>query len=349
MGGQLVLGRPCDKMDGEKDRYMRNAIVLAAGKGTRMHSENNKVMHPLIDRPILQYVLEALKEAGAQRIVVITGYQAKSIQDAYPGLEFALQEPQLGTGHAVMQAKALENEEGATLVINGDGPCIQPETLKKLYEANEGASLTLLSSILEDGGSYGRIIRDENQDVQAIVEARDCTDEQKAVREVNAGIYCFDNQDLFAGLKKLTTNNAQNEYYLTDLVRILREEGKIVRALPVENPDEVQGVNDPIELYSALQWLQDKYNKNWMKQGVQIVDPARTLIGKDAKIGHDVIIWPDTEILNDSVIEDFAEILPGSYIKNAHIGKHAKVQMSVIEDADVKDGETVTGSVKKGR
>lgn len=328
---------------------MRNAIVLAAGKGTRMRSEKNKIMHPLIDRPVLAYVLEALQEAGAERIVVITGYQAESVQEAFPQMEFALQQPQLGTGHAVMQAKMLENEDGQTLIINGDGPCIQPETLKALYEANEDASLTLLTSILPEGGNYGRIVRDENGKFEAIVEARDCTDEQKKICEVNAGIYCFNNKDLFAGLKELKNDNAQNEYYLTDLVKILNDQSKKVQGIPVEDTDEVQGLNDPIELYSTLSWLQNKINKDWMKQGVQIVDPARTLIGKDVRIGHDVIIWPNTEILGDSVIEDYAEILPGSHIVSSTIKEGASTQMSVIEESLVAANEKVEGEIRRGR
>ena len=172
---------------------MRNAIVMAAGKGTRMKSFQSKVMHPIIDRPMLGYIIDALRAVQVERIVIVVGYQAQTIQEAFPDCEFALQEPQLGTGHAVMQCQQLKDATGDTLVINGDGPCIQPETLEKLFQANQDASLTLLTSILDDGAHYGRIIRDETGQVQAIVEAKDCTPEQLKVKEINAGMYCFAN------------------------------------------------------------------------------------------------------------------------------------------------------------
>lgn len=175
---------------------MRNAIILAAGKGTRMKSELNKVMHPIIDRPMLAYIIEALKAIHVERIIVVVGYQAESIMEAFPDVEFAIQAEQLGSGHAVMQATMLEGEEGETLIINGDGPCIQPETLEKLYDMNKEASLTLLTSILEDGAHYGRIVRNEEGNVSMIVEAKDCTPSQKEIREINAGMYCFKNKDL---------------------------------------------------------------------------------------------------------------------------------------------------------
>lgn len=304
---------------------MRNAIILAAGKGTRMKSEMNKVMHPIIDRPMLAYIVEALKATGVERIVVVVGYQAESIMDAFPDLEFAVQSPQLGSGHAVMQARQLEGEEGDTLIINGDGPCIQPETLERLFEANQDASLTLLSAVLEDGAHYGRIVRDEDGSVKAIVEAKDASPEEKEIREINAGMYCFKNKDLFEGLKQLTNDNAQHEYYLTDLASILSRQGKKVEAMVIEDRDEVMGINDCVELSEAYRWMRDHINRRWMKEGVQIVDPARTVIGKDVRIGHDVIIHPGVSIIGSSVIEDFAEIMPNTVIEDSKIEKNQKI------------------------
>lgn len=297
----------------------KNAIVLAAGKGTRMKSELSKLLHPIIDRPMLAYTLEAIDQAGVNRVVIIDGYQAEQVEKAFPGREFALQEPQLGTGHAVMQAQSLKDEKGYTLVINGDGPCIQPETLNFLFDQAQGSALTLMSCIFDEGAHYGRILRDENGEFLAIREAKDCTEEEKKVNEINAGVYCFNNEDLFKSLQELTSSNAQNEYYLTDLVEILKGKGKKVKAIPIEDPDELQGINDPIELYAAYSWVKDRINQNWMKKGVQIVDPARAVIGKDVVIGHDVIIHPNTELLGSTVVGDYAEILPGSYLKNADV------------------------------
>ena len=289
---------------------MRNAIILAAGKGTRMKSELNKVMHPIIDRPMLAYIIEALKAIHVERIIVVVGYQAESIMEAFPDVEFAIQAEQLGSGHAVMQATMLEGEEGETLIINGDGPCIQPETLEKLYDMNKEASLTLLTSILEDGAHYGRIVRNEEGNVSMIVEAKDCTPSQKEIREINAGMYCFKNKDLFEALKLLNNDNVQHEYYLTDLASILSKQGKKVQGLVIEDRDEVMGINDCLELYEAYQWMKDHINMRWMKEGVQIVDPKRTVIGKDVKIGHDVIIEPGVSILGSSVIDDYAHMPP---------------------------------------
>ena len=321
---------------------MRNAIVLAAGKGTRMKSDRSKLMHTIIDRSMLSYIIDALRAVSVQRIVLIVGYQAESIKEAFPDVEFALQQPQLGTGHAVMQATQLKDEDGDTLIINGDGPCIQPETLEKLFQTNQDASLTLLTSVLDDGAHYGRIVRDENGHVQAIVEAKDCTEEQKKICEINAGMYCFNNRDLFDNLDKLTTNNAQNEYYLTDLVKILANQGKVVKGLVVEDRDEVMGINDCVELNKAYEWMRNRINNNWMKEGVQIVDPKRTVIGKDVKIGHDVIIHPNVEILGKTEIGNFVEILPGSYLNNSKIEDHAVVDSSKVVDSCI-DERTIVG------
>lgn len=311
---------------------MRNAIVLAAGKGTRMKSNKSKVMHSIIDRPMLAYIIEALREVHVERIVAVVGYQAESIKEAFPDVEFALQEPQLGSGHAVMQATQLKDEEGDTIVINGDGPCIQPETLEKLFETNKDASLTLLTSVLEDGAHYGRIIRDENGAVTGIVEAKDCSEEQKKICEINAGMYCFKNKDLFDNLNKLTTNNAQHEYYITDLVQILADQGKLVKGYVVEDRDEVMGINDCVELHKAYEWMRNRINLNWMREGVQIVDPLRTVIGKDVKIGKDVIIHPNVELLGSTVVEDNVEILPNSYLKDAHVESNQIIgPMAVIQ------------------
>ena len=320
---------------------MRNAIVLAAGKGTRMKSELSKLMHPIIDRPMLGYILDALRAVNVERIVVVVGYQAQSIMDAYPECEFAMQMPQLGTGHAVMQCSQLADAEGQTIVINGDGPCIQPETLEKLFQANENASCTLLTSVLEDGLHYGRIVRDEDGNVQAIVEAKDCTEEQRKICEINAGMYCFNNKDLFDNLKNLKTNNAQNEYYLTDMVKILSEQGKKVNGMVIEDRDEVMGINDCVELNKAYVWMRNRINFNWMKNGVQIVDPLRTVIGKDVVIGHDVIIHPNVEIIGKTVIGDFVEILPNSYIVDSVVESHTKIEYSKVENVVIKEGTVV--------
>lgn len=320
---------------------MRNAIILAAGKGTRMKSDASKVMHTIIDRPMLGYIIDALKAVHVDRIVVVVGYQAQTIKDAYPDVEFAMQETQLGTGHAVMQCQCLKDAKGDTLIINGDGPCIQPETLERLFKENEDAAGTLLTAVLEDGAHYGRIVRNENNDVISIVEAKDCTEEQKNIREINAGMYCFKNDVLFENINELKTNNAQHEYYLTDIVSILSSKGMKIKGLPIEDRDEVMGINDCLELNKAYIWMRNKINRYWMANGVQIVDPERTVIGKDVKIGHDVIIHPNVEILGKTVIGDHVEILGGSYLNNAVIKDHVTIDSSKIQDSSVDEYTTI--------
>jgi bifunctional UDP-N-acetylglucosamine pyrophosphorylase / glucosamine-1-phosphate N-acetyltransferase len=318
---------------------MRNAIVLAAGKGTRMKSEQSKVMHRLIDHPMLAYIIDALRAVDVQRIVVVVGYQAESIKAAFgDSVEFALQEPQLGTGHAVMQCTQLKDEDGDTVIINGDGPCIQPETLERLFQMNQDASCTLLTAKLEEAGAYGRIIRNENGDVTSIVEAKDCTDQQLLINEINAGMYCFKNKDLFENLDKLQTNNAQNEYYLTDMVSILANQSKKVKGLVIENRDEVMGINDCVELNKAYVWMCNHINTNWMKEGVQIVDPLRTVIGKDVKIGKDVLIHPNVEITGQSVIGNHVELYSGTIIKDATVQSNVSVgPMSYVHDCSLEE------------
>lgn len=322
----------------------KNAIILAAGKGTRMKSEKNKVMHMLIDRPILAYPMDALKKAGADRIVIVAGYQADSLKQAFPEAEFAMQKEQLGTGHAVMQCTVLKDEPGLTLVMNGDVPCLKAETLERLYQEAQNHSLVLLSAILEDGAHYGRVVRDENGAVKAIVEAKDCNENQKQIREINAGVYCFNNRDLFDSLDKLTTNNAQHEYYLTDLVKILADKGKSVQAIAAD-PDEMAGINTVSELADVYTWMKDNINRHWLENGVQIVDPARTVIGKDVKFGHDVIIWPDTHILGNTTIGDYVEILPQTWVNNSQIGDHSKIQASILDDAQIPEHSSVINQV----
>ena len=203
---------------------MKSAIVLAAGKGTRMKSALNKVMHPVLNKPMIGHIVDTLQECGVERIVVVVGHGADSVKEYLQDrVEYAVQEPQLGTGHAVMQATMLEGLSGDTIVLNGDGPCIQKETILKAFESNANHACTVLTSVLESGAQYGRIVRNEDGMVEKIVEAKDCSDEELKIKEINTGIFCFNNQALFEGLKEITNDNAQNEYYLTDLVEIFNK------------------------------------------------------------------------------------------------------------------------------
>lgn len=241
---------------------MKNAIIMAAGKGTRMKSDLPKVLHTVLGRTMIERDLDNLQAAGAERIVAIVGYRHELVEEVLAGrCETAVQEPQLGTGHAVMQARQLEKEKGLTLVANGDCPCVRPSTYAALYEACRDADMVVLTAEPEDAASYGRVIRNSEGTVEKIVEFKDCSEEEKAVREVNTGIYCFNNEALFAGLKLLKNDNAQQEYYITDLVEILKRQGKTVKAVKTDDASEVQGINDAQELARAEEYLRKSAEK----------------------------------------------------------------------------------------
>lgn len=233
-----------------------HAIVLAAGKGTRMKSDLAKVLHPLAGRPLLAHVLEALAELEPSRSVVIVGHQAEDVAQLCQGegLETVLQEQQLGTGHAVAQARpALEGRRGRTLILCGDVPLIRAQTLRDLVDRTEdgGAAGAVLSAVTDDATGYGRILRDESGSVVGIVEEKDATDEQRAIREYNTGTYCFDNALLWPALERLDTENAQGEFYLTDVIEILVDEGHRIEGVICEDEREVQGVNTVDDLQRA--------------------------------------------------------------------------------------------------
>lgn len=238
---------------------MKYAVIMAAGKGTRMQSSLPKVMHEVCGKTMIERLVETLNEAHADRVVSVVGYGHELVEKAMEGkCEFALQEPQLGTGHAVMMAKQLDGLEGDTLVVNGDCPCIKKETFEMLYDALNDAEMVVLTVKLEDAKSYGRIVKDENGNIEKIVEFRDCNEEQKLINEINTGIYAFKNTVLFENLRELKNNNNQKEYYITDLVEILKNKNYRVKALVAKDPKEVQGINDQNELAEANRYMSGK-------------------------------------------------------------------------------------------
>ena len=298
----------------------KNAVIMAAGKGTRMHSDLPKVLHKIMDEPMISMISSSLQKAGAERQIAVVGYGRDLVMKEMEGrVEFAVQEPQLGTGHAVMQARQLEGEDGMTLVVNGDGPCISPDTYRSLYDALAGYDMVILTCIPEEPRAYGRVIRGADNAVDRIVEYKDANEEERAVREVNMGSYAFDNRKLFEALKDLKNNNAQNEYYITDLVAIFNARGWKVGAVVAEDTDEVQGINDCVELAKATAYLRNRINLEWMKRGVTIMDPAVTYIGPDVVIGHDVVIYPNTYLFGKTVISDGSVILPGTMLKDKSV------------------------------
>ena len=322
--------------------FMKSAIVLAAGKGTRMKSSLCKVMHPVLNKPMIGHIVSTLKQADVDRIVVVVGHGADSVKEYLKdGVEYALQEPQLGTGHAVMQANVLEHESGDTIVLCGDGPCIQKETVLKAFEANKNYACTVLTSVLEDGAHYGRIVRNADGMVEKIVEAKDCDTDELKINEINTGIFCFKTQKLFQGLKEITTNNAQNEYYLTDLVEIFNRHNEKVNAMVVDDADETMGVNDRVDLAKANAWLKKHINHKHMLNGVTILDPDNTYIGADVTIGADTTIYPNVYIQGNTKIAGNVTILPGSFLNNAILEEGVVIDSSKIVDSKVGKQTTI--------
>ncbi len=310
---------------------MKNAIIMAGGKGTRMKSEQPKVLHEILHEPMVGMVIHSLKEAGVERIVTIVGYKHEEVEKAMAGqCEFAVQEPQLGTGHAVMQARQLEGEEGITLVASGDCPCVTSETYAKMFDAlKDGGDMAVLTAIPDDNGAYGRVIRREDGTVEKIVEFKDANEEERKVKEINTGIYAFNNKSLFEGLKLIKNENAQHEYYLTDMVEILQSLGKKVLAVNCDDWKEVEGINDNVALAHASKYLQNRINTKHMENGVTIVDPDQAYIGPYVKIGHDTTIYPNTFIYGESVIQDGVTVYPGSWI----------VDQEIAEDTSINEGK----------
>ncbi|MDL4888625.1 bifunctional UDP-N-acetylglucosamine diphosphorylase/glucosamine-1-phosphate N-acetyltransferase GlmU [Enterococcus hirae] len=318
----------------------RYAIILAAGKGTRMKSKLYKVLHPVSGQPMVEHIINRVSETNPDQIITIVGHGAEQVK-AQLGerSEYALQAEQLGTGHAVLQAASfLQGKEGTTLVISGDTPLLTTETLNNLFEYHQGknASATILTAQAEDPTGYGRIIRDHIGIVEKIVEQKDTTPEEALVQEINTGTYCFDNQALFEALNKVGTDNAQREYYLTDIIEILKDAGKTVAAYQTEDFDESMGVNDRIALAKANELMRQRINKMHMVNGVSFVDPATTYIDAGVEIGSDTVIEAGVQLQGKTVIGSDCVIGAHSRIVDSVIEDHVVVEHSVIEKSLVK-------------
>ncbi len=315
---------------------MRSAIILAAGKGTRMKSEMPKVMHPILSEPMIVHITSHLKKVHVDQNIVVIGHQGEVIQDCLKdSVSYAWQKEQLGTGHAVLQTLPILNEKGDTILLYGDVPCIQSSTMENIFTLNQDFDMTILTAKVEDPAKYGRIVRDMQGNIAKIVEYKDCTEDQKLIQEINTGIYCFKNEALHHYLNKLENNNAAHEYYLTDLVDILVQEGLKVQGIEIEDVEEVQGVNDRLDLAKASKWIQRKINSDWMKEGVTFIDPELSFISLNTQLGQDVTIYPNVYCEKNNVIGSHVTLLPNTFISNATIGHHVKIDASRITDSEV--------------
>ena len=301
------------------------ALILAAGKSTRMKSKVPKALHPLLGKPLLRHAAEAAQQAGADRVVLVVGHQADQVQDAMgTDFEYVLQAEQNGTGHAVLMAESLLADwDGPLLVLPGDAPLITPSLLQSLLDAHRkaGAAATLLTAALDDAGSYGRIVRDPRTGrVQGIVEARDATPAQLQIREISTSIYAFHPARLFQALRAVTPQNAQGEYYLTDVVALLAAQGQSVEAVVSPDPDIVRGVNTRLELVELAQTMQARIHREHLLAGVTILDPLTTHIDSTVKIGQDTVIHPFTILSGVTDIGEDCQIGPGARISDSKIG-----------------------------
>ena len=307
----------------------RNAIILAAGKGTRMRSKLYKVLHQVCGKTMVDHVLTQLEKAHIDTIITVVGFGAKTVEQTLAHrTRYALQKQQLGTGHAVMQTEdLLGSEDGETIIVSGDTPLFTAETFEKLFKYHEQrhAAATILTSIAPDPTGYGRIVRDNVGIVERIVEQKDADLQEQAIKEINTGVYCFDNQKLFAALKKINNDNAQGEYYLTDVIGILKQEGEIVTAYKMDDFSESMGVNDRIALAKANQVMRDRINKHWMQEGVSMVDPATTYIDAGVKLGRDTVLEGNVVIKGDTVIGNDCYISAGSRITDSTIHDGVKI------------------------
>ncbi len=317
------------------------AVVLAAGKGTRMKSSLYKVLHPVCGKPMVDHVVSNMEKLGATEIVSVVGHGAEMVKDSLGERStYVVQEEQLGTAHAVQQAEAvLDGREGTTIVICGDTPLITPETIQQLMTTHNeaGAKATILTAIVDDPTGYGRILRGEDELVTGIVEQKDATPEQQKVQEINSGTYCFDNKALFEALKKVDNNNSQGEYYLTDVISILKEQGEAIAAYAAADADELLGVNDRVALSQAESYMRRRLSMHHMREGVTIIDPASTYIGADVVIGSDTVLLPGTMLEGSTVIGENSTIGPNTHLKNSHIGSHTTVHSSVVTDSKIAD------------
>ena len=320
-------------------------IILAAGEGKRMKSKLPKVLHKVQGKTMLDHVINQAEKSGAEDICVVVGHGAEKVKDAVKGrgVSFALQEKQLGTGHAVMQAGDFIEEGSDIVVLYGDTPLITAETIGKMLDFHkaEENSITIISAIVDNPAGYGHIIRDENGAFLKNVEHKDADEREKLVNEINTGIYCFTGEALKKGLSLLKNDNAQGEYYLPDTLEIILKDGGRVNAMVADSAEEFSGVNSRSQLADAEAVMRKRVNRMHMDNGVTLIDPERTYIDADAVIGMDTVILPGVVIEGKCIIGEDCVIGPDSRLTNVKLGNGVKFQYSTAIDSSVDDNTTV--------
>lgn len=324
---------------------MFTSVILAAGMGTRMKSKMPKVLHKVCGKPLSKWVIDASKAAGADKVCAVVGHKAETVKEVLGDVcEFALQTEQKGTGHAVMQAiDVIKNSKGEVVILNGDTPLITAETINKAieYHKNNGNQATVITAILDDATGYGRIVRDNDGSVLKIVEQKDASEEEKKINEVNSGMYVFDAQSLVYALDKITPNNAQGEYYLTDTLEILLSAGKKIGGYAISNNDEIRGINDRVQLNEAEKIMQKRINEYHMRNGVTMRNPESVYIEDGVEIGNDTEICQNVTIKSGTKIGSDCVIGSGSMLDRAVIHDGVDVLSSVILESEVDEGTHV--------
>lgn len=329
------------------------SVILAAGHGTRMVSELPKMAHPILGRPMVWHAVKAAQEATSEKPVVVVGYGADAVREALGDMVcYTLQSEQLGTGHAVQQAEALlRDKTDAVLVSYGDMPLVTSDTLSRLVAAQvqHSGPITMLTVVVDDPRGFGRIVRDENGQVTAIVEEVDATLDQLAIRELNPGLYCFQAEWLWEALKKLK-RSPTSEYFLTDVVGLAAQAGLAVQAIQVEDASEMIGVNTRIHLADATAMMRRRINESWMLAGVTLIDPHTTYIEPGVTIGRDTVIWPNTFLQGKTMIGTDCTIGPNSVVRDTTIGNRCQVFSSALEGAVLEDDVDIGpfGHLRKG-
>ncbi|MGB4984649.1 MAG: bifunctional UDP-N-acetylglucosamine diphosphorylase/glucosamine-1-phosphate N-acetyltransferase GlmU [Erysipelotrichaceae bacterium] len=322
---------------------MNNAIILAAGKGTRMKSEHSKCMQLVGGKPIVKRIVDNLRAAGIENIVMVVGHAKEEIIEYFhnENITFAVQSELLGTGHAVSMASMLKDEKGDTLIINGDVPLLQAETFRHLLEEKKTSDLVLLTAIMHDPALYGRIIRDEQGKFEKIIEAKDCTLEQLSINEINGAIYCVDNEKLFECLPLIKNENRQKEYYLTDIVEIFNDKNYSTKAYVVKDSNEIMGVDHRFAQMEANSYLRDRTNKKHLVNGVIIEDITSVYIDESAVIENGVIIEANTKILGASILKSGCKITSGSVIIDSVVGNDTVIENSKVSDSILGNNTTL--------
>ena len=320
------------------------ALILAAGQGKRINSDLPKVLHKVCGKEMVNHVIDNMRKADIQDINVIIGKGAELVKEGTKdrNVSYSIQKNQLGTGDAVRAAKEfLQGKDGVVAVFAGDAPLTKVETIQKLFQEhiNQNNLATLLSAHIDDPTGYGRIVRD-NDEVLKIVEHKDCNAEELKINEMNAGMYCFDIKELMTSLEELSNDNSQGEYYLTDVIGILKEKGKKVGAVIADYEDTI-GVNSREQLAEAEEVLRSRINRIHLENGVTLIDPKATYIGTDVKIGKDTIIYPNNVIEGNTEIGSECMIHPNSRIKDSIIADGVEIQSSVILDSKIGKNTTV--------